>query len=156
MGSTSENLARLARCNVLVVAGELSPKGVPEMAEGGELTWTDEAEARLRQVPDGVMRELTRERVEVLARRLGQSTITPEILEAKYLAWAEGSVHAAREMAWSEEALRRIERIPSFVRGMVGEAIEAYANHRGLTEISPEIVDEARRHWEETGRFHRP
>lgn len=172
LGSTSENLARLARCTVLVVAGEAAPKeersfpgprgeqismnGRPEIPSEDQLAWTPEAQARLRQVPEGVMRELTRQRVEKLARRLGQSTVTLEVLAAKYREWAGGSARAAREMAWTEEALRRIERIPEFVRGMIVQATEAYARQRCIAEISPEILDEARRHWGETGRFHRP
>ncbi len=156
MGSTSENLARLARCSVLVVARESTQEGGLEMAGEGELAWTEEAEARLREVPESVMRELTRQRVEVLARRLGRSAVTLDVVEAKYGEWAEGSARAAAEMAWTQEALQRMERIPQFVRGMVRKAIEAYAADRGITEISPEIVDETRRHWEGTGRFHRP
>lgn len=147
LGSTSENLARLARCNVLVVAGDSTPQGEDQ------LPWAPEAEACLEQVPE-VMRELTRQRVEKHARRLGRSTVTLDVVEEKYRDWAEGSARAASEMAWTEEALRRVERIPELVRGMVVKAIEADARRRGTPEISPEFVDEVTRHWRETGEFH--
>ena len=120
------------------------------------LTWTPEAKSRLQQVPEGVMRELTRQRVENLARRKGQDVVTLELMGAKYHQWAEGSARATSEMAWTEEAQQRMERIPIFVRGMVAKAIEAYAVSRGLAEITPGIVDEAKTFWGQTGQFHQP
>jgi nucleotide-binding universal stress UspA family protein len=147
LGSTSENVARLAQCSVLVVAEDWTQK------TGDELSWAPEAEARLEHVPEA-MRDLTRQRVEKHARRLGQSTVTHDVVEDKYREWARGSARAASGMAWSEEALRVVERIPEFVRGMVVKTIEADARGQGITEISREIVDEAGREWKETGRFH--
>ena len=120
------------------------------------LTWTPEAQARLQRAPEGVMRELTRQRVETLARQRGQSTVTLELLETKYQQWAEGSAPAARQMTWTDQARKRMQRVPAFVRGMVVKAIEAHAQHQGLTEITPKIVDEAKGFWGETGRFHQP
>lgn len=150
MGSTSENLARLAECSVLVV------NGMP-CAEGrNRLPWTPEAEAGLSKVPEGVARELTRQRVEQLARELGRSTVTREELDEKYRAWAASSAPADRALAWSDEALARVQRIPEFVRGMAVKAIEAYAVQRGAEEVSSPHVDEAMAHWRATGQFHRP
>jgi hypothetical protein len=82
--------------------------------------------------------------------------VTEELIEDKYQQWAVGSSRATSEMVWTEEAVARMERIPDVVRGMVVRAIEAYAQQRGLTEITPEVVDEAKAFWENTGRFHRP
>lgn len=149
LGSTAENVARLASCSVLVVTGELPPPDDP-------LSWAPEAEAQLEQVPAGPLRELTRQRVEVLARRLGLSSVTAEVLDKKYRQWAEGSARATSELTWTDEASRRIARIPEFVRGMIVNALEAYARERGASEVTPDLVDQARRHWAETGRFHRP
>lgn len=120
------------------------------------VTWTLEAQSRLQQVPEGVMRELTRQRVEELARRRDQSIVTVELMGDKYHQWAEGSARATSEMAWTEEARQTVERIPDVVRGMVVRAIEAYAQQCGLTEITPGIMDEAKAFWGNTGRFHRP
>ncbi len=147
LGSTSENVARLARCSVLVVAEALTQQG-----ENG-LVWVPEAEARLEQVPE-IMRALTRQRVEKHARRLGASTVTLEVVEDKYRAWEAGSARAVSDMIWTDEALLVVERIPEFVRGMVVKTIEDDARRQGITEISREIVDEAGRQWRETGRFH--
>lgn len=120
------------------------------------LTWTSDAHARLEQVPDGVSRELTRQRVERLAEQRGLSTVTVELMESKYHQWAEGSAKATSEMAWTPDATDRIERIPDFVRGMVVKAVEAYARERGLSEITGDVLGEAKGLWGETGRFHQP
>jgi hypothetical protein len=102
------------------------------------------------------MRDLTRQRVERLALQRGWSTVTLELMEAKYQQWSEGSARVASEMIWTEEAQARIERIPGFVRGMVVQVIEAYARDRELTEVTPAIVEEAKGFWGDTGRFHQP
>jgi AdoMet-dependent heme synthase len=48
-----------------------------------------------------------------------------------------GASHAPT-LPWTPEALRRMERIPSFVRGVVVDRVEAFARERGA-----EVVDEA-------------
>ncbi len=118
------------------------------------LTWTADAQTRLEQVPQGHIREMTRQRVEVLAQQRGQQLVTVDLMEDKYSQWAEGSAKATSETAWTEEAQQRVERIPVFVRGMVVKAIEEYALSRGLAEITPSVVDEAKMLWGETGQFH--
>lgn len=120
------------------------------------LMWTEEARIRLRRVPEGVMREMTRQRVERLARQRDLSEVTVELLDAKYGEWADGSAQASSEMAWTEDAKRRMEHVPAFVRGMAVKAIEAYAVSRGFAQITPVVVDEAKTFWGETGQFHQP
>ncbi len=124
------------------------------MAYENPLTWTPEAQARLRQVPEGIMRELTRQRVEKLARQRHQSVVAVDLMEDKYRQWSRGSARSTSEMTWTEEAHARMDRIPAFVRGMVVQAVEAYARQQGLAEITPVTLDEARDHWGETGQFH--
>ncbi len=126
------------------------------MTTQDSLTWTKDAQARLQRVPAGVMRDLTRQRVEKLARAQGQSTVTVDLLEAKYRQWSDGSAQATSELPWTEQARLSMERVPQFVRGMVMQAIEAYARDKGLTEINSETMDEAKRAWGATGRFHLP
>lgn len=45
---------------------------------------------------------------------------------------------------WSVEAQERLARVPSFVRGMVKKIYADYAKERGITEITPAIMDTAR------------
>lgn len=52
---------------------------------------------------------------------------------------------AAPLLAWSEEARQRLERVPSFVRGVVTRRIEDYARARSIAVITPELLVEVRR-----------
>ncbi len=81
IGSTSENLARLARCSVLVVSGELSPSRDEGLAAGEslEVTWTDEAVAGLRRVPS-FARGMAKQAVEEYARESGHREVTAQVL----------------------------------------------------------------------------
>lgn len=47
-------------------------------------------------------------------------------------------------VAWSEEALIRLGNVPTFVRGMVKRIYTDYARERGITTITPEVMDRAR------------
>jgi radical SAM protein with 4Fe4S-binding SPASM domain len=46
---------------------------------------------------------------------------------------------------WSEDARARLERIPSFVRGVVAGRVEAFARQRGYGTIDLEVMAEVRR-----------
>lgn len=50
----------------------------------------------------------------------------------------------AERPAWSEEAERRLARVPGFVRGMVRQLYSEWARERGLGVITVEMMDEAR------------
>lgn len=47
-------------------------------------------------------------------------------------------------LAWTPEALQRLERVPSFVRGMVKRIYADWARERAIGEMTPEIMDRAR------------
>jgi hypothetical protein len=49
-----------------------------------------------------------------------------------------------RSPTWSPAALERLERVPSFVRGMVKRIYMDWARERGIAELTPEIMDQAR------------
>jgi radical SAM protein with 4Fe4S-binding SPASM domain len=57
----------------------------------------------------------------------------------------------ACELAWEEAARARLQAIPSFARGMVVKAVEAYARRRGDTLITPALLADVRARW--GGRF---
>ncbi len=124
------------------------------MAGDEQLTWTPEAQLRLGRVPAGMMRDMTRQRVERLAHQMDRSEVTVDLMDAKYRQWAEGSEQATSQMAWTDEALERVERIPAFVRGMVVEAVESFAESQGLDDISAATVEAAKGVWQGSGRFH--
>jgi hypothetical protein len=45
---------------------------------------------------------------------------------------------------WSADAAERLDRVPSFVRGMVKRIYGDYAAERGIVEITPDVMDRAR------------
>ncbi|MBI2899735.1 MAG: universal stress protein [Planctomycetes bacterium] len=47
-------------------------------------------------------------------------------------------------LAWTAEAEARLDRVPEFMRPMVKKAIESHARARGLTEITPDVVTDAK------------
>jgi hypothetical protein len=55
------------------------------------------------------------------------------------------------ELTWEPGARERLQAIPSFARGMVVKAVEAYARGRGQTVITSELLAEVRAKW--GGRF---
>jgi radical SAM protein with 4Fe4S-binding SPASM domain len=51
------------------------------------------------------------------------------------------------ELIWEPEARERLAAIPSFARGMVVKAVEAYARGRGAAIITPAILAAVRSSW---------
>ncbi len=47
-------------------------------------------------------------------------------------------------VVWTPEATGRLERVPSFVRGMVKRIYTDWAREKGVSEITPESMDRAR------------
>jgi len=45
---------------------------------------------------------------------------------------------------WSGAATDRLANVPSFVRGMVKRIYTDYARERGITEVTPAVMDRAR------------
>ncbi|MGH7356362.1 MAG: PCP reductase family protein, partial [Candidatus Rokuibacteriota bacterium] len=55
------------------------------------------------------------------------------------------------QLVWDEDARERLRAIPSFARGMVVKAVEAYARGRGETVITRDLLADVRAKW--GGRF---
>ncbi len=51
------------------------------------------------------------------------------------------------ELQWETAARARLEAIPSFARGMVVKAVEAYARSSGRSRITPELLADVRQRW---------
>jgi len=143
-----------------VSAPETDAQDAPEEKESSskeknmKLIWTEEGEERMKGVPEGFMRDLTRKRVEAFARRTGVARIDNELIDAKYAHWGEGSALQHAEMEWEEDALARVGRIPVFVRGMVIKEIERCAREIGSEVVGQAALDRASHAWEVGGTFH--
>ncbi|MBI2963292.1 MAG: PCP reductase family protein [Deltaproteobacteria bacterium] len=55
-----------------------------------------------------------------------------------------GAPGAESGVTWTASALRRLERIPEFVRPMARGGIERFARERGLSEVDEAVLDEAK------------
>jgi hypothetical protein len=58
------------------------------------------------------------------------------------------------QLVWDEDARARLQAIPSFARGMVIKAVEAYARGRGESTITKELLADVRSKW--GSRFRAP
>src|SRR5256712_8639865 len=96
IGSSSNNLLRLAPCSVLLSSRMYVPP-VDQQAEAS-VVWTEEAEARMEQVP-AAFRAITRTAINRYALERGHSVVSSSIIDL-----AVGEVmpeHAARAMGVS-------------------------------------------------------
>jgi len=125
-----------------------------EPQEDNASRWTEAARQRLQKVPEGFMRDLTRQRIEAFAKRNEVTEITPQLIAEKYREWGDGSEKLQRQLDWSDDALQRIERIPDFVRGMVVKEVERCAREQGIDTVTPDALGKAMGRWEDMGVFH--
>ena len=56
----------------------------------------------------------------------------------------QNQVAEPADIVWTEEALERLNRIPSFVQSMAKAGIEEFAREKGLAQITGEVMDAAR------------
>lgn len=92
--------------------------------------------------------------VDSLGVKIGGRTLTEEPLELirtslvgrddAFQEAPEPPGHGAGRPRWSVAAEERIARVPGFVRGMVRKIYNEYAMERGIAELTPEIMDQAR------------
>ncbi len=130
-----------------------SAEGDP-VEEDTDIEWTDQALKRMERVPEGFMRDMTRQQVNKFAREHGHDTVTPEVIEQKYAQWGEGSDRQAQDLTWEPAATEKLERIPPFVRGMVMKEVENAAREQGATVVTAEIMAEASKSWGSSMMFH--
>ncbi|MCU7905375.1 MAG: universal stress protein [Candidatus Thiodiazotropha sp. (ex Epidulcina cf. delphinae)] len=119
-----------------------------------DFNWQAAALARLMRVPEGFMRDLTRQRIETYAGKKGLKDISLALVEEKYAEWSAGSSKQTPSMAWDEEAKARMQRIPEVVRGMVMLEVERCARKLGLEVVNREAVEKAGESWRLGSGFH--
>ena len=121
---------------------------------GRVMRWENDAHERLEKIPPGFMRDMTKWRIEMLARSEGNLNITNKIVDGKYEHWKEGTKGVELKMSWDSEAEERINRIPDFVRGMVQKEIERQAKNKGLDRVTSEFLTSIREKWNSGEEFH--
>lgn len=60
-------------------------------------------------------------------------------------AFSEGAATGPGTPRWDAAATARLERVPSFVRGMVKRIYTDYATEHGIAVVTPDVMDRARR-----------
>lgn len=86
------------------------------------------------------MADLVSEMSSAEATEGGKCPFTSVISEAH----EEESEPETNGLKWTQDALERLERIPSFVRPMAKMGIESFAKDNGHTEITADVMDSAR------------
>jgi len=120
--------------------------------------WQAAALARLMRVPEGFMRDRTRERIENYARQQGTDEITLEVAEQgialarQAMAESMKAEHKPSEkdnsIHWSSAAETRMQKVPKgFMRDMTRQQLEDFAHQKGIKTITPELVDEKYAKW---------
>lgn len=84
-----------------------------------------------------------------LGIKVGGRTVPDQPLELATTSIANGRAAAFAEpvrtaVTWSADANRRLQNVPSFVRGMVKRIYTDYARDQGIAEITPDVMDRAR------------
>jgi len=64
--------------------------------------------------------------------------------ESALASGASAGAAAPVRVVWTPEATGRLERVPSFVRGMVKRIYTDWAREKGVSEITPDSMDRAR------------
>ena len=64
-----------------------------------------------------------------------------EVIEPRSVSYGSEFTPA---LTWSTAARARLERIPSFVRGVVMKRVEDWARERGLAQVTPELLSDIR------------
>lgn len=128
IGSTSENLLRLAPCNVLLSGGNV-------VANTGENASSSEFR-RLPQSENKVYADICEQRRDVDGKLPG--------VEDDGKNCEKTTAKTIYPVVWTQEAKLQTERIPSFVREVVRKKIEEYAQGKGYREITSAVVNEAK------------
>ena len=164
LGSLTENLLRLAPCNLLLSARVFEPPA--ERIADATMAWTEEAEARMARVPEFV-RGMARKAVTRHAMEKGHTVVTSDVIDACLasvsgmgrpasmpgsskcpFAYASGEAEMQVEgtLRWERAALARLERIqPAAVREHARLRIEKMARRAGKLTVSEDLMEEAAR-----------
>ena len=101
-----------------------------------QLLWTPDAQEKLAKLPSFVQ-PMVKSSVETYARKNGFTTVTLQIMDDSKNASTEG-------IRWTPEAQQRLDNIPDFIRPMAKREIERLVKERGGTEITAEMMEEAK------------
>jgi hypothetical protein len=103
---------------------------------GEQILWTPDAQEKLAKLPSFVQ-PMVKSSVETYARKSGFTTVTLQVMDDSKNASTEG-------IKWTPEAQQRLDNIPDFIRPMARREIERLVKERGQSEITAQIMEEAK------------
>ena len=108
----------------------------PSAPAGEQLLWTPDAQEKLAKIPSFVQ-PMVKSSVETYARKNGFSTVTLQVMDDSKNSSTEG-------VRWTPEAQQRLDNIPDFIRPMAKREIERLVKERGQSEITAQMMEEAK------------
>ncbi len=154
----SEGASAVAPAHVAAfLDGATAPRAAePERVHGsgnGRLHWEAGALARLARVPEGSVRDASRQQIESDARQQGADIVTLDLVERRLAiartAMAEKMASpvpaektAAPGRAWTAEAAARLHAVPAgFCRTLTERAVETLASQHNLHRVDLSFVE---------------
>ncbi len=123
--------------SAMVAEMGLTSSGKPQNGGGAsDLTWTPDAKEKLDRLPSFV-KPMVQGSVEAYARKHGYKSITLQVMDDSKNDSPDG-------LTWTQDAERRLDNIPDFIRPMARREIERIAKERGLATITAQVMDEAK------------
>jgi hypothetical protein len=123
--------------SAMVAEMGLTAGGKPQNGQGtSEFTWSADAKEKLERLPSFV-KPMVQSSVEAYARKHGYKNITLQVMD-------DSKTDSPNGVPWTKDAEQRMDNIPDFIRPMARREIERIAKERGLTEITAQVMDEAK------------
>jgi hypothetical protein len=122
--------------SAMVAEMGLTTSGKPQNGGTGDFTWTPDAKEKLERLPSFV-KPMVQSSVEAYARKHGYKNITLQVMD-------DSKNDSPNGIAWTKDAEQRLDNIPDFIRPMARREIERIAKERGLTQITAQVMDEAK------------
>ncbi len=120
--------------------------------------WEKEALERLKQIPEGTSRDMTRKATNAIAQQQSIESISLDFLEQILSIFNSGSKDASKKIGktlpWDKDAQDSISKAPPMVQGMLAREIEAYAKRENLPQVDLKTAEKAKKQWADEGQFH--
>ncbi len=100
------------------------------------LAWSSDAQEKLAKLPSFVQ-PMVKSSVETYARKNDFKTVTLQVMDDSKNSTTDG-------IRWTPEAQERLNNIPDFIQPMARREIERLVKERGGSEITAEIMEEAK------------
>lgn len=127
---TSEFLTEIRNESMLRVAKSIKGFGFEELS----MDAFEVAKQKMRKLPRKV------QVIEQIKAFLSERTQSNDMIVSKFTRYLQ--MMPKKGLPWTEEALARVQKIPSFVREMATQAIEDEAKKRKEKIVTPEVVEQ--------------